>query len=136
MKRIISITIPAALLALAGCGGDTCSSGTVPVSDVTGGCATIAANQPVTISLHTCPSCSDQGLACSPDLHAVQSGTILLDSVAQQCQVNCGTGCSINPVQCQINLPPGQYNVLYNTAAGQASTPVTAQDGATNNCTL
>jgi hypothetical protein len=137
MQRLFAFAIFGAVLALAGCGGGTCSgNGSVAVTEVTNGCTTLAANEPVTIALHACPTCSDTNLRCVLDGDPA-SGTFLLDSQANQCTSDCPGGCSINPVQCQIGpLAPGSYTVLYNTAGSPGSKTINAQAGGATSCTL
>jgi hypothetical protein len=136
MKRIL-VLLPTAALAIAGCGGDTCNSAIVPVSNVTNGCANVAANQPLTISLQTCPTCADRNVACTADLHDVQSGSFLLDSVAQECQSDCPAGCSISPTSCQVSgLAPGTYHVLYNTGGGTSQVDINVVSGGLTSCSL
>ncbi len=137
MKRLFAL-VPAALIAIAGC-GETCSTAATPVNDVTNGCSIIAASQAATISLRLCPACADTAPTCTGEVRP--NNEIHLDSVVQQCQNNtgCATACSISPVTCTLDQPLTAgvtYNVLYTTASGAGQTSVTAQAGGPASCTL
>ncbi|HET9596021.1 MAG TPA: hypothetical protein VFP65_10590 [Anaeromyxobacteraceae bacterium] len=139
MKKALG-TIAVALLALAGCGGDTCSSQDARVTPQNQGC-TLAANAPVTINVRLCPQCTDSSPSCQAEL---RPGNIIeVSPVVQQCQANQGCDitqqCQISPVACPVNasLQAGTYTASYLNASGSiASSQVDVAPGGSASCTL
>src|SRR3990172_6537788 len=136
MNRFLAL-VPAAVLLLAGCGGDTCSSSAAEAQQLPSGC-TLAANTTTTIEVQLCAKCSDSSPACTGEFVNDQ---IELDPTFQQCQANAGcaeTGCAITNslVTCSVTTPgPGTYPVVAGSNLLRETVNV-EESGAGTSCTL
>ncbi len=141
MKRILTIAIPAALLALAGCGGDTCSSADAPLQNATGGrTCTLTAGAVATIQVALCGKCTDSSPSCQAEFTV---NGLEVAPVVQQCQASasCGTSaqCALqSPVAtCQVVVPssPGQVNIIVGAAQVRDNLNIVSSGGDPS-CTL
>jgi hypothetical protein len=135
-NRLLAL-VPAAVLLLAGCGGDTCSSSAAEAEALPSNC-TLAANTTATIQVRLCAKCSDSSPACTAEFVNDQ---IELDPTFQQCQANAGcaeTGCALpnSLVTCSVTTPdPGIYTVV--AGSNLLSETVSVEEsGAGTSCTL
>jgi hypothetical protein len=140
MKKLVG-TIAVALFALAGCGGDTCSSQDAKVTPQGGSC-TLAANAPATINVRICPQCTDTSPSCQSEVVSQGGVTVIeIAPVVQQCQASQGCDitqqCQISPLACPLSaaLPPGTYTATYLDANGSpAQSQVVVAQGGPSSC--
>jgi phage gp45-like len=136
MRKLLALAVVAA--ALAGCGNDSCTTDSLPVSRTTGQCSSLAAGSQAAINVQVCPKCTDTSVTCQAE---VVAGEIQIDPVAQVCQGNLGcdlSGCATQAVPCTVSAPlvSGQtYTIKYLTDAGLTTTTIVAGGGSTS-CTL
>ena len=109
MKRVLAFALPAAILALTGCGGDTCTSAAAPLQDTAGGqSCNLTPGQVATFNIRLCGRCTDTAASCQAEF---VNGQIEIAPVVQQCQAEstCGvTGsCAVTPpvASCQLTIP-------------------------------
>lgn len=123
MNRIVRYAILAVVLAVAGCGGDTCTSVDAPLQNSGGGQqCTVNAGSTVTIQVATCGKCTDSSPSCQAE---VVNGQLEVAPVVQQCAANASCGvadsCAIAPptATCSVVAPgtPGQIPIV--VGAGQ-----------------
>jgi hypothetical protein len=120
--------VAAAALA-AGCGKDTCP--TAAANAKSHSCSAPAAQQ-VAVQLQLCETCAHTAPTCTPDLHAVSSGSIFLDTRWEICSDNssCAAQACSN-VTCQFSVPDGSYTVgLLDQAGNPTSFTLTVSGGA------
>jgi hypothetical protein len=140
MKRILAL-VPAAVLVLAGCSGDTCSSNAPALQNASGGkTCTVSAGQQVTFTVAICAKCSDSSPSCQAEF---LTDHFEVSPAVQQCQANSGcavNGCNINvqSASCTVTVPTtlsGTYpvNVVGENAA-IATSSVTIGSG--TSCSL
>ena len=109
MKRVLAFALPAAILALTGCGGDTCTSAAAPLLDTQGGQqCNLTPGQEATFNIRLCGRCTDTAASCQAEF---VNGQIEIAPVVQQCQAEstCGvTGsCALTPpvASCVLTIP-------------------------------
>lgn len=136
MKRTLAF-VPAALLALAGC-GDTCSSEPATVQQLPAACS-VAADTPVTIAVQLCASCKDTSPSCVAEF---VGGELQLDTAFQRCEAN--AACAVtgacdavnSQVTCVVRTPAvsGTYPIV----AGPTLVPgqIVISAGGGTSCTL
>ena len=140
MKRILTFAVPAALLALAGCGGDTCTSAPAPLAATVGGrTCNLAPGQVATFSVQLCGRCTDTAQTCQAEF---VNGQIEVSPVVQQCQTQAGCGvgaeCAITPpvATCQMTIPAGIAPGTNISVQGEMIVNDTLQIGSGTSCTL
>jgi hypothetical protein len=119
-RRVLTICVLAAGLALAGCGTDqSCASESaswVPGSSNT--CSSIAAGQAFDVALNICQSDCQSAPSCGVEVDA-PTLTILLDPIVHTCDANsCGVATCPTPnpvVTCRV---PGLNNGTYSLVVG------------------
>lgn len=100
MKRVLALVLPATLLALAGCGGDTCSSAPAPLQNTQNGKqCDVTPGQLATFTVQLCGKCTDSAAACQAEF---VNGQIEIAPVVQQCQAQ--RDCAITP-GCAVQAP-------------------------------
>src|SRR5689334_8086213 len=124
MKRFLALTLAPALVALAGCGTDTCSSSPATPKNSSVAACNLGPGQ-ATVNVELCSKCSESTPSCQaepvncggPDFsncHFEVSPTV------QICQANAGcaiSGCNVSvpTASCTLtvpaNVPPGAYDL-------------------------
>ncbi len=146
MKRLLVTALSVLVLAVAGCGGDTCSSVAAPLQDQSGGkTCTLTPGQTATFNVQLCGRCTDTSASCQAEF---TNGQIEVAPVVQQCQAEAGcgvtAGCAVSPTvaTCQLTIPANvttgtQISVQANDQAGNPIVVTdTVQVGGGTNCTL
>ncbi len=139
MKRLLAL-LPAAVLLLAGCGGDTCTSAAAPLKNNSASCS-LAPGAAATITVELCGKCTDSGAGCQAE---VTNNRLEVAPTVQQCQASSGcaiNGCNVSvpTASCQVTLPaslvPGSYEL---DVVGETTVQgtLTVQSGAGSSCTL
>ena len=124
MKRLLALA-PAALLVLAGCGTDTCSSSAAHVAAADSGArptCTLAPGSTATINVTLCTKCTDSSPGCQAEFRT-DTNTLEVAPFVQQCQAN--LGCNINgcnaaaqQASCQVTIPAGASGTASIALAG------------------
>lgn len=141
MKRLLSLVLPAAVLALAGCGGDTCTSADAPLQNSGGGQqCTVNAGSTVTVQVATCGKCTDSNPSCQAE---ITNGQLEVAPVVQQCAANaaCGTSasCAISPpiATCSVVAPSTPQQIPIVVGAGQVQNTLNVvSSGGSTTCSL
>jgi len=136
MNRFLAL-VPVAVLLLAGCGGDTCSSSAAEAELLPSSC-TLAPNTTATIQVQLCAKCSDSSPACTGEFVNDQ---IELDPTFQQCQANAGcaeTGCAISNslVTCSVTTPASEGPVTVVAGSTLLTGTVNIAESGGTSCTL
>jgi hypothetical protein len=130
MKRLLAVALPAAALALAGCGGDTCSSAAAPLQDLVGGkTCNVTPGQVATFTIQLCGKCTDSAAACQAEF---VNGQIEIAPVVQQCQAQ--KGCSITP-ECAVQPPTATCSLTIPSSV-TAGTTISVQASDQNGTTV
>lgn len=110
MKRLLTVAVPALVIAVAGCGGDTCTSAPAPLdpSDPGGHSCTLAVGQSITFTVPLCGKCTDSSTSCQAEF---ANNQIEVAPVVQQCQAQQGCPisgtCGTTTASCQLTIPAG-----------------------------
>ncbi|HEY6005825.1 MAG TPA: hypothetical protein VIV57_23290 [Anaeromyxobacter sp.] len=108
----------------AACGGkDSCPTAAANAENQNMASACSApAPQQVAIKLNLCEACSHTDPTCTPDLHALGTNDIFLDTKWEVCTDN--SSCAVNAcatVTCQFSVPNGTYQVTTLGKSGSAA---------------
>ncbi len=141
MNRLLAL-IPAAVLLLAGCGGDTCTSAAAPLKNTSGESCTLTPGATATIQVELCGKCSDSGGGCQAEfLPASNPDHLEVAPTVQQCQANAGcaiSGCNISvpTATCQVAVPAGLTGDMPIQVVGETTATGQLNFGSGTSCTL
>jgi hypothetical protein len=140
MKRLLAFALlPAALAALAGCGGTACTSSAATATTTSPQC-TVASGSTTTFSVTLCAKCSDSSPSCVAELRP--GNRVEVQPTVQQCQEN--AGCAVNGCNSQVptatctlnaSLAPGSYELDLVTDNPVQGTLTVSASGSSS-CTL
>jgi len=114
MKRLLAVAVVPALVLLAGCGTDTCSSSPATAINQSPSCSLAPGADTITVQLcakcsDSSPGCQAEPVNCSGDFSNCR---FEVSPTVQQCQAN--AGCAINgcntgvpTASCPITIPAG-----------------------------
>jgi hypothetical protein len=129
MKRLLALA-PAALVVLAGCGADTCTSKAAQVQQIAP--CSVAPGSTVAVPVQLCGQCTDSAPSCQAEF---LNGEFQFAPAFQECQEQRGCaiqpGCANSPVTCTITAPtaPGSYPVIDASTTQQVGTITVAAGG-------
>jgi hypothetical protein len=119
MKRLLAFALlPAALAAVAGCGGTACTSSPAPLSQSNNTNCTLAAGSTATVSVGLCGKCTDSAPSCQAEF---VNGQLEVAPTVQQCQESAGcgvvAGCATTQPRatCTVTIPasaPAQVPIV------------------------
>lgn len=141
MKRVLAFALPAAILALTGCGGDTCTSNPAALAVQANEC-TLAPGSTATINVRLCGKCSDSAPSCQAEfLPEANPDHLEVQPVVQQCQASAScaeTGCNISvpTASCPVTVPPGLTGSMPIQIVGDSIVGATLNFGSGSTCTL
>ena len=140
MKRFLTFAVPAALLTVFGCGGDTCTSAAAPLSGNVGSkSCSLAPGQVATFSVELCGKCTDTAQSCQAEF---VNNQIEVAPVVQQCQAQatCGVSgsCAITPpvATCTLTIPANIPDGTNISVQGETTVNDTFHVGSGTSCTL
>jgi hypothetical protein len=129
MKRLLALA-PAALVVLAGCGADTCSSKPAQVAQIAP--CSVAPGATVAVPVQLCGHCTDSSPTCQAEF---LNNQFEFAPVFQECQEQRGCpvdpACANAPVTCTVTAPttPGSYPVIDASTTQQVGTIDVAAGG-------
>jgi len=131
MKRLLAYALlPAALAALAGCGGTACTSSPAPLAQSSNTSCSLAAGSTATVSVGLCGKCTDTSPSCQAEFRTDASGTRLeVSPTVQQCQESAGCGVTS---ACATSQPRATCNVTIPASASGTVSIVIIGDSTVN----
>ena len=140
MKRLLAYALlPAALAAVAGCGGTACTSNAATPQNKGGlPTCTLAAGTTATIDIALCGKCTDSAPSCQAEF---VNGQLQVGPTVQQCQEQAGcpiaAGCAFTPphATCTVAVPVGATSGQMVVSADQTYTTQLVI-GSSTNCQL
>ena len=142
MKRVMIVVLPAALLALVGCGGDTCTSSPAALAVNSNESCTLSPGSTATVSVQLCSKCSDSTPSCQAEfLPAGNPDHLEIAPVVQQCQANAGcavNGCNVSlpTATCSVAVPAGLSGSMPIQVVGETTVQATLNFGPSTSCAL
>lgn len=122
-NAVVAMTVGVALT-MAGCGDESCPTEAAAVEGVSA--CRAPAPQQVSIDLELCETCAHTAPTCEPDLSALATGDIYLDTRWDVCPDD--SSCSAEacaPVTCTFTVPEGPYTVHTLTPTGTTTFELT-----------
>ncbi len=136
MKRLLAL-VPVAVLVLAGCAGDTCTSSAAHPTATNPTCS-LTPGSTATISVALCAKCTDTSPSCQAEF---VGGGLEVAPVVQQCQeqANCNvTGCNVSvpTASCSVSVPASASGSMPLTIVGDTTVTGTVTFGGGSSCSL
>jgi len=148
MKRLLAAAVVPALVALAGCRADTCTSSAATLKNTSAPACSLAPGT-ATVSVELCSKCSDSTPSCQAGAincsgNNFTSCSFEVSPSVQQCQQNAGcaiNGCNVSvptatcPLTVPANVPPGDYPLVVVGDGGSITGTLTV-GGSNTTCAL